>query len=108
TRRSAFIAEVDIEVAAGSGGRGAVSFRREKYVPDGGPDGGDGGHGGDVLVVADLTDTTLSGFRERPFLAAERGLAGGGGKRSGHHGADLSLHVPVGTIVREGDNVLAD
>ena len=95
-------------MAAGSGGRGAVSFRREKYVPDGGPDGGDGGRGGDVLVVADSTDTTLSGFRERRSFHAEDGRAGGGGKRSGHQGTDLTLHVPVGTIVREGDVVLAD
>lgn len=59
-------------------------------------------------MVADSTDTTLSGFRERRSFVAEDGRAGGGGKRSGHHGADLSLHVPVGTIVRDGDNVLAD
>jgi GTPase len=59
-------------------------------------------------VVADSTDTTLSGFRERRSFVAADGHAGGGGKRSGHHGADLSLHVPVGTIVREGDSVLAD
>jgi GTPase len=61
-----------------------------------------------VLVVADSTDTTLSGFRERRSFSADDGRAGGGGKRSGHHGADLTLHVPVGTIVREGDLVLAD
>jgi GTPase len=85
-----------------------VSFRREKYVPDGGPDGGDGGRGGDVLVIADSTDTTLSGFRERRSFAATDGQAGGGAKRSGHRGADVVLHVPVGTVVREGDRVLAD
>jgi GTP-binding protein len=95
-------------VAAGSGGRGAVSFRREKYVPDGGPDGGDGGRGGDVVVVADSTDTTLSGFRERRSFTAEDGRAGARSKRSGHNGADLTLHVPVGTIIREADRVLAD
>jgi GTP-binding protein len=61
-----------------------------------------------VLVVADSTDTTLSGFRERRSFSAEDGRAGGGGKRSGHQGADLTMHVPVGTIVREGDVVLAD
>jgi GTPase len=85
-----------------------VSFRREKYVPDGGPDGGDGGRGGDVLVIADSTDTTLSGFRERRSFSATDGQAGGGAKRSGHRGADVVLHVPVGTVVREGDRVLAD
>jgi GTP-binding protein len=85
-----------------------VSFRREKYVPDGGPDGGDGGRGGDVLVVADSTDTTLSGFRERRSFVAEDGRAGGGAKRSGHQGADVVLHVPVGTVVRDGDRVIAD
>jgi GTP-binding protein len=61
-----------------------------------------------VLVVADSTDTTLSGFRERRSFHAEDGLAGGGGKRSGHQGADLTLHVPVGTIIREGDLVISD
>ena len=61
-----------------------------------------------MLVVADSTDTTLSGFRERRSFVAEDGRAGGGGKRSGHHGADLTLHVPVGTIVREGDTLIAD
>ncbi len=61
-----------------------------------------------MIVIADSTDTTLSGFRERRSFHAEDGRAGGGGKRSGHHGADLTLHVPVGTIVRDGDVVLAD
>jgi GTP-binding protein len=77
-------------------------------VPDGGPDGGDGGRGGDVLVVADSPDSTLSGFRERRSFAAGDGRAGGAAKRSGHRGADVVLHVPVGTIVREGDRVIAD
>ena len=94
-------------MAAGSGGRGAVSFRREKYVPDGGPDGGDGGRGGDVIVIADSTDTTLSGFRERRSFHAEDGRPAVAATL-GHHGADLTLHVPVGTIVRDGDVVLAD
>ncbi|MDQ6847527.1 MAG: GTPase ObgE [Candidatus Dormibacteraeota bacterium] len=92
-----------IDVAGGDGGRGAVSFRREKYVPTGGPDGGDGGRGGDVVLRADSTDPTLAGFRERRRFHAPAGGAGGKNMRHGAAGADIVLHVPAGTIVRDAD-----
>jgi GTP-binding protein len=91
---------VEIEVQAGDGGNGVVSFRREKYVPRGGPDGGDGGHGGSVVLVGDAALTTLAGFRRRRRYNAERGRHGEGGKRHGRSGEDLVIAVPVGTIVR--------
>ncbi|MBV8195565.1 MAG: GTPase ObgE [Candidatus Dormibacteraeota bacterium] len=103
-----FLDEVDLDLSAGSGGRGAVSFRREKYIPHGGPDGGDGGRGGDVVIVADSTDTTLSQFRERRSFRAGSGRPGEGGRRSGRGGESLVLHVPPGTVLREGDRALAD
>jgi GTP-binding protein len=92
-----------INVAGGDGGRGAVSFRREKYVPMGGPDGGDGGRGGDVVLIADSTDSTLAGFRERRRFHAPPGGAGGKNLRHGAAGDDIVLHVPPGTIVRDAD-----
>jgi GTP-binding protein len=92
-----------IDVAGGDGGRGAVSFRREKYVPMGGPDGGDGGRGGDVVLIADSTDSTLAGFRERRRFHAPPGGAGGKNLRHGGAGEDVVLHVPPGTIVRDAD-----
>jgi GTPase len=85
-----------------------VSFRREKYVPAGGPDGGDGGRGGDVVVVADSSDTSLTAYRDRRRFAAENGRPGGGGRRSGRDGDSVLLHVPPGTVVREGEQVIAD
>jgi GTP-binding protein len=94
---------VVIDVAGGDGGRGAVSFRREKYVPMGGPDGGDGGRGGDVVLVADSTDSTLAGFRERRRFHAPAGGAGGKNLRHGAAGEHVVLHVPPGTIVRDAD-----
>ncbi|MBV8445229.1 MAG: GTPase ObgE, partial [Candidatus Dormibacteraeota bacterium] len=103
-----FLDEVDITVAAGDGGRGAVSFRREKYVPNGGPDGGDGGRGGDVVAVADSDDTTLSAFRFRRHFRAQAGNPGEGGRRSGRDGETLVVHVPAGTVVRDGGEVVAD
>ena len=95
-------------MVAGDGGRGAVSFRHEKYVPAGGPDGGDGGHGGDVVVIADSDDMSLTAFRERRRFRAPAGRAGEAGRRSGRAGEDLLLRVPPGTVVRDGDILLAD
>jgi GTPase len=95
-------------VVAGSGGRGAASFRREKYVPAGGPDGGDGGRGGDVVIVADSSDTTLTSFRDKRRFVAPSGRPGEGGRRSGAEGDSLLLHVPPGTVVTEGDMRVAD
>src|SRR5262249_15898047 len=99
-----FVDEVEIEVAAGDGGRGAMSFRREKFIPRGGPDGGDGGKGGSVYLVASPHVNTLVNYRFHPKHAARRGGHGPpatppGANRTGANGADLDLEVPVGTIV---------
>ncbi|MFQ5791619.1 MAG: GTPase ObgE [Acidobacteriota bacterium] len=93
-----FVDEVLIEVRAGDGGRGAVSFRREKYVPRGGPDGGDGGSGGSVWLVARSNRNTLSAYRHRLKFQAERGRQGEGSRRTGRSGEDLELPVPLGTL----------
>src|SRR3972149_2329961 len=90
---------VEIHVLSGSGGNGAVSFRREKFVPHGGPDGGDGGDGGDIVVVADQQLTTLAHFRRRRIFKAESGKPGAKRARHGANGIALELLVPVGTIV---------
>ncbi|HZR22263.1 MAG TPA: GTPase ObgE [Vicinamibacterales bacterium] len=96
-----FVDEVDIHVEAGNGGRGCLAFRREKFVPRGGPSGGDGGHGGSVYVVASPHINTLINFRFHPEFSAERGEHGMGSNRTGHGGADLELPVPIGTLVYE-------
>ena len=92
-----FVDEAVIRVEAGDGGSGCVSFRREKYVPDGGPDGGDGGDGGDVYLQADESFNTLIDFQFERFHRAERGKNGRGRDCTGHGGEDLILKVPVGT-----------
>src|SRR5215218_5943350 len=94
-----FVDEVDIRVSAGSGGNGCLSFRREKFVPRGGPDGGDGGHGGSVYIVANPTKNTLVDFRFHPEFKAERGAHGQGSNKTGHSGEDLEITVPPGTLV---------
>jgi GTPase len=96
-----FVDEVDIHVEAGDGGRGCLAFRREKFVPRGGPSGGDGGHGGSVYVVASPHINTLINFRFHPEFSAERGAHGQGSNCTGHGGADLELAVPIGTLVYE-------
>jgi GTP-binding protein len=96
-----FVDEVDIQVTAGDGGRGACSFRREKFVPRGGPDGGDGGRGGSVFAVASPHLNTLINFRFHPEFRAERGAHGQGSNRTGRDGRNLELEVPVGTLVFE-------
>src|SRR4051812_1419706 len=96
-----FVDEVEIHVAAGHGGRGAMSFRREKFVPRGGPDGGDGGHGGSVYLVARANLNTLLNFRFQKLFEADRGAHGEGSLRTGRSGADITLQVPVGTQVFE-------
>lgn len=96
-----FIDQATITVHAGNGGDGAISWRREKFVPDGGPDGGDGGRGGSVVLVADEGVRTLLDFKFHPIYKAESGENGRGQKMFGKAGEDLVLHVPVGTLVRE-------
>src|SRR6516225_831276 len=96
-----FVDEVDIHVVAGDGGNGCLAFRREKFVPRGGPSGGDGGRGGSIFVVASPHTNTLINYRFHPEYAAERGQHGMGSNRTGHNGADLELSVPIGTLVYE-------
>lgn len=105
-----FVDIAKITVQAGKGGDGAVSFRREKYVASGGPDGGDGGRGGNVLFVADDNLSTLADFRYKRKYAAENGQNGRGARCSGRSAADLVIHVPRGTLVREAETgrILAD
>jgi GTPase len=105
-----FVDEARVRVQAGNGGRGSASFRREKFVPFGGPDGGDGGHGGSVYLRAASGINTLADFRiERTFKAAH-GEPGGANDRTGRAGADLYVPVPIGTLVRSADTheVLGD
>jgi GTP-binding protein len=99
-----FLDEVTLDVTAGSGGRGAVSFRHEKYVPHGGPDGGDGGAGGSVALIVDGSESTLARFRDRRIFRAPDGRAGGRNLRSGAGGQDLLLPVPPGTVVRDAES----
>ena len=105
-----FVDLVTIDVKAGDGGRGCVSLHREKYKPKGGPDGGDGGRGGNVLARASLDLSTLLDFKYHPINRADNGRMGGGNNRHGRDGYDLVLRVPVGTIIRDADTgeVLAD
>jgi GTP-binding protein len=93
-----FVDEVDVLVVAGRGGAGAVSFRREKFVPRGGPDGGDGGPGGSVHLVASPHINTLVKFRYHPQFKAQRGGHGEGSNRTGRSGRDLEIDVPIGTV----------
>jgi GTP-binding protein len=96
-----FVDEVDIHVEAGHGGAGCLAFRREKFVPRGGPSGGDGGLGGSVFVIASPHTNTLINFRFHPEFSAERGDHGQGSNRTGRNGEDLELAVPIGTLVYE-------
>jgi GTP-binding protein len=98
-----FIDEVKIRVKAGDGGNGCLAFRREKYVPRGGPSGGDGGRGGDVTMVASEHHNTLLHFRFNPEHTAQRGRHGEGSNRTGRDGESIELPVPVGTIVYDAD-----
>src|SRR5512143_3133940 len=98
-----FIDEAKIQVKAGNGGNGCVAFRREKFVPRGGPSGGTGGKGGDVWMESSERHNTLVHFRFNPEYKAERGRHGEGAKKTGRDGEDIVLKVPVGTIVYDDD-----
>jgi GTP-binding protein len=105
-----FIDETEITVSSGRGGNGAVSFRRELYVPKGGPDGGDGGDGGGIILGATARLNTLAGIQHRRHYRAKGGQAGGGRNCTGRRGESLLLELPVGTIIRDAErgNVLRD
>ena len=105
-----FIDSVEIILSSGSGGKGAVSFRREKYFPLGGPDGGDGGKGGDVIIICDNNAHTLANFKGKKKLAAQNGADGEKKNKSGKSGANLEIPVPQGTQVIDtaSKEVLAD
>ena len=98
-----FIDEVIISVKAGDGGNGCLAFRREKFVPRGGPSGGDGGRGGDVVMVATPHHNTLLHFRFNPEHKAQRGRHGEGSDKTGHNGHSVELAMPVGTVVYDAD-----
>src|SRR6476659_3891877 len=103
-----FVDKVQVVVKAGDGGNGVVSFRHEIYVDKGGPDGGDGGKGGDVIFLATEQLNTLLSFRYQPRLIASNGVNGSGTKKAGRMGQPLVVKVPVGTLVRRNGKVIAD
>lgn len=103
-----FVDTAKVIIRAGKGGNGAVSFRHEIYIPKGGPDGGDGGKGGDVIFVASKDCNTLVDFKFQPKLIAEDGKAGSGQKSSGKSGKSLEVEVPVGTVVKRDGEIIAD
>ena len=103
-----FVDTAKVYIKAGKGGNGAISFRHEIYIPKGGPDGGDGGKGGDVVFVASKDCDTLIDFRFQPKLIAEDGKAGSGQKSSGKSGKDLEVEVPIGTVVKRDGEIVAD
>lgn len=99
-----FIDEVFIQVSAGDGGPGCVSFRREKYVPKGGPDGGNGGKGGDVVIYITSRKRTLSHFQYKKHFKAHNGGHGQGRQKTGKDGSDLIIEVPLGTLIHNSDS----
>src|ERR671914_8955 len=103
-----FVDEATLFVRAGDGGHGAVAWHREPYKPKGGPDGGDGGRGGDVVIVADASVSTLGDCRDRPHVRARSGGPGQGKRRHGASAPESVVRVPPGTLVYEGDMLLAD
>ncbi len=98
-----FVDEATIRVEAGDGGNGCLSFRREKFIPRGGPDGGNGGDGGSVQLIGRRALNTLADFRHRRLFRAARGSNGGGRNRTGGSGPDLLIDVPIGTVVRDAE-----
>ena len=106
--KAMFVDTAKVSLKAGKGGDGAVSFRHEIYIPKGGPDGGDGGKGGDIIFKADRNTNTLIDFRFTPILAAENGKNGAGQRAAGRSGKDLIIEVPLGTVVKKDGEVIAD
>lgn len=96
-----FVDRVVIQLSAGKGGNGVVAWRREKYIPKGGPSGGNGGKGGDVVLIADEQIPSLDWYRNRKILKAQNGANGGSNQCQGHRGEDLVLKVPCGTLVKD-------
>ena len=105
-----FIDFTEVELFAGNGGKGSVHFRREKFVPKGGPDGGDGGRGGHIVFRADSNLHTLQDIRYHKRYKAENGGPGGGSRKTGKNGLDVLVRVPIGTIIKESDSkhIVAD
>ncbi len=105
-----FIDHTEVVLIAGNGGRGSVHFRREKFIPKGGPDGGDGGRGGHIVFCTDSNLHTLQDIRYRKKYKAEDGTSGGGSRKTGRNGKDVIVLVPIGTIIREKESkeIVAD
>jgi GTP-binding protein len=104
-----FVDKARITVKAGNGGSGSINYRQEKFVDRGGPDGGDGGKGGDVIFLASRNENTLSSFRHNKVIVAENGGSGSKQKKHGRNGKDVIIKVPVGTVITDPDkNILAD
>ena len=105
-----FIDFTEVELFAGNGGKGSVHFRKEKFIPKGGPDGGDGGRGGHIIFVTDSNLHTLQDIRYKKKYRAEDGSSGGGSRKTGKSGKDIKIKVPVGTLIREKttSNIVAD
>lgn len=103
-----FIDQVTFTLSAGKGGNGVVAWRREKYIPKGGPAGGDGGNGGSITLIADEHTFSLQAYRNKRTIKAENGKEGGGNQKKGRSGENLVLKVPVGTLVKEHDTLLCD
>ena len=100
-----FCDQAKVHFIAGKGGNGCVSFRREKFIAKGGPDGGDGGKGGDIILQADINLNTLSDFRTKKLFKAENGKSGQGNNKHGKGADDLILKVPVGTLILNPNNL---
>ncbi|HEU5338795.1 MAG TPA: GTPase ObgE, partial [Sulfuricaulis sp.] len=98
-----FVDEATIRVEAGAGGNGALSFRREKFIPRGGPDGGDGGHGGSIYLIGAEGLNTLADFRQTRVFRAEQGAKGSGSNCTGKSGKDLYIQIPLGTRVVDAE-----
>ena len=98
-----FVDQVLLQLSAGKGGDGIIAWRREKYIPKGGPAGGDGGNGASLHIQADVQVHSLEDYRNKSIIKAQNGMPGAGGNRNGRNGRDLTLKVPIGTIVKDSD-----